>query len=169
MSAGKRQVLHVAALAGGASAKESGAVPEREDHHVGGAGGGHGIGDRVLFPAIKRGTRHVGDSCPREFCGDGLEERGDADSGGCAGVLNANVRGERVAAEYGELKVCSRANDGHAGGLGEWQGAVIGEQDHRLLGDLEGNGAASIRVQGNGAAHGIGVRKVLAGCGCGTG
>src|SRR5690606_35901869 len=134
--AGQLRLRSVAALPAGPAAEQAGPVAEDGDDDVGVAGRlhrGDDAGDVPVVDAGAAGDREVGGG---ELVGEGVGQGRQVDADGHVRVLHAHVQGEGVAAQYGGRLGGARADQGDAAGPGERQGAVVGEQDDGLLGQL---------------------------------
>ena len=133
LDAGQVQVGGVAALAGRAAAEQPGPVADRDDAHVGVAGGGDGRGEPRAVGVGDVAAAGVGDvSCA---LAQRVEDRRDLDAEPVLRVVHADVRGERVAAEHRHRVVGERADerDPRVGPQREGPSRV-GQQDDRPRG-----------------------------------
>lgn len=161
LGAGQGEGRGIAALAARAAPEEPRSVAERGDDQVGPASQRDGRREALGVGVSGVGLGETGgrdDLAAGKLRRQRLAQRGQFDAWRGAGRTAADVHRERVAAEYGRRRFGVRSDHGDAGrGVGrERQGAVVRQQDHRLLGDLARQVAVERAVQVDGRPGPVG-------------
>ncbi len=159
---GQREGLGVAALAAGAAAEQARPVAEDGDDDVGLTGRVHRLADAGEVAVVDAGAAGDGDVRVGELGGQRVVQRGQVDADRDLRVPHPDVPREGVAAEHGGRLGGVGADQGDAARPGQRQGAVVGQQDDRLLGDLAGQFPVLGPVQVDAAAQRLRVRQVHA-------